>query len=84
MPGIPALQELRQEGHKFKASLGYLIRPCLQKGLALGDVTHRAFASMGSFLVSPKFKQNRTKAAVSCVLWELERVGIVLGCFKLS
>lgn len=84
MPVIPALQEPHQEDHKFKASLGYLIRLCLQKGLALGDVTHRAFASTGSFLVSSKFKQNRTKAAVSCVLWELERMGIVLGCFKLN
>jgi hypothetical protein len=29
-PVIPALRRLRQKDHKFKASLDYTIRPCLQ------------------------------------------------------
>jgi hypothetical protein len=28
---IPALQRLMQEDHKFQASLGYIVRPCLKK-----------------------------------------------------
>jgi hypothetical protein len=31
MPVIPALLRLRQEDHKFKTSLGYIARPCLEK-----------------------------------------------------
>jgi hypothetical protein len=31
MPTILALRRLRQEGLKFKASLGYITRPCLKK-----------------------------------------------------
>jgi hypothetical protein len=30
-PVIPALRKLRQEDHKFKVSLGYIERPCLEK-----------------------------------------------------
>jgi hypothetical protein len=30
-PVIPALGRLRQEGHEFKASLDYLVRPCLKQ-----------------------------------------------------
>jgi hypothetical protein len=29
-PEIPALRKLRKEGHKVKASLGYILRPCLK------------------------------------------------------
>jgi hypothetical protein len=28
---LPALRRLRQEYHKFKASLSYIARPCLKK-----------------------------------------------------
>jgi hypothetical protein len=28
---IPALRRQRQEDHKFKASLGYMVTPCLKK-----------------------------------------------------
>jgi hypothetical protein len=31
MPIIPALRRLRLEGHKFQASLGYIVRPSLKK-----------------------------------------------------
>jgi hypothetical protein len=30
---ILALRRLRQEDHKFKASLGYLVSPCLKRVL---------------------------------------------------
>jgi hypothetical protein len=30
MPVIPALGRMRQEDHKFKVNLGYLVRPCLK------------------------------------------------------
>jgi hypothetical protein len=30
MPLFPVLGRLRQEDHKFKASLGYLVRVCLK------------------------------------------------------
>jgi hypothetical protein len=28
---IPALRGLKQEDHKFKVSLSYIVRPCLKK-----------------------------------------------------
>jgi hypothetical protein len=31
VPGIPALKRLRQENLELKASLGYMVRACLQK-----------------------------------------------------
>jgi hypothetical protein len=31
IPVIPALRKLSQEDFKFKASLGYLLKPCLKK-----------------------------------------------------
>jgi hypothetical protein len=31
MPAIPALGRLRQEDYKFKANLGYRVKPCLKK-----------------------------------------------------
>lgn len=31
MPVLPAAWDAEAEGHKFKASLGNLIRPCLKK-----------------------------------------------------
>jgi hypothetical protein len=31
MPVISALQRLGKEDHKFKESLGYIVRPCLKK-----------------------------------------------------
>jgi hypothetical protein len=31
MPIIAAFRRLRQEGHKFKVSLGYIVRPCLKR-----------------------------------------------------
>jgi hypothetical protein len=30
-PIIPALGRLKQENHKFEASLGYIVRPMLRK-----------------------------------------------------
>jgi hypothetical protein len=30
-PVIPALGRLKQKNHGFKASLGYIVRPCLKK-----------------------------------------------------
>jgi hypothetical protein len=36
-PVIPALVELKQEGHEFKASLGYTAKPCPKnQGVNLG------------------------------------------------
>jgi hypothetical protein len=35
MPVIPALGKWRQENHKLKPSVGYIVRPCLQKKLQL-------------------------------------------------
>jgi hypothetical protein len=30
-PVSPALRRLKQEDHKFKATLDYIVRPCLRK-----------------------------------------------------
>jgi hypothetical protein len=42
-PVIPATRRLMQEHHKFKASLGKIVRPCLKKDKKkrkiAGDVT---------------------------------------------
>jgi hypothetical protein len=37
IPIIPALRRLRQEDLKFKARLGYIVRPSLQKAKQTGN-----------------------------------------------
>jgi hypothetical protein len=52
MPVIPTLGKLRQEEHKFKASLDHIVRPCVKKKERKKDVefllwldkAHRGYA----------------------------------------
>lgn len=57
MPGI-----VRQEVHKFKASLGYIIRPCLKKPNNRSLKSQRIFFSVGKELKLHR-KQTRNHAA---------------------
>jgi hypothetical protein len=37
---IPALRRQRQENHKFKDSLGYIVRHCLKKKKVLESISY--------------------------------------------
>jgi hypothetical protein len=37
MPAIPKFGRLRLEGHKFEASLGYIVRLCLKAQIKILD-----------------------------------------------
>jgi hypothetical protein len=44
VPAIPALQRLRQEDHKFQASLNYTAIPCLKNKQTKGNAFNRHFS----------------------------------------
>jgi hypothetical protein len=66
MPAILALRRLKQEGHRFKTSLGYIARPCLRK-IRAGNVEclpsmHKArslIPNIAKTKMKAKTKQNK-------------------------